>query len=361
MIRGKLTRVYVVFLCVIWVAVNGEVGAVLTYDSCVALVKAGPLLTLPEAESFRDPSIIYDYQAGVYRVFFTHVVSDPMVEHGRIWRVAMMETEDFQSFGPIQALTPGGYASPGTVVKLGHEWVIPIQSYQPTPGNVWAGQDCRLYFLRTIDSSLTTWSAPIPHPLNSYMAEWNNLPRKIDADMVQAPNGLWHMLCKMQTRAGPSAFAYWSSREPLAVWQDNTITGPFMGDLFVGCENPQIVWQAEGLVLLYSPGNPPRGISLVYRRGYNFSATVGWHKVVLRVEPVWWAPSGVTAPFYFEAMSSEQDQVIKLLFYHGELIDSEIEGKEQGALGMAVHCPVTEKWIFGQPSLATNSVWKELP
>ena len=215
---------------------------------------SNPFLDTEPAYSPRDPLLVY--QGGIFRCFYT------VVERGGEVPLLYLESAtstDLAHWSHFTRLTdsPIGFSSPGSITRVGDEWVMSVQSYPIEPGRMFAGESARLWLMRSLD--LVSWSAPTPmHPQGAQVA-WTESHRQIDPCIVEHDGRLY---CLYKTGGCLGLLV----SPDLANWEEASPESPVFGrdDTPDGssCENPCVVNNNGELVLFFSPCRRGRGIGV---------------------------------------------------------------------------------------------------
>lgn len=154
------------------------------------------LLQGNDTVGYRDP-LLLEHQ-GVFHLFFTVGQKQP---DGRIYlSVAQSTSPDLIHWSAAKQLTPNdlrlNFVSPGSVVRVGGQWVLCMSTY-PMPGReVYGNADARLYTISSPD--LRQWSAPALLRVKGPDVPVEKMGRMIDAYLMpdRADPGRWWCLFK---------------------------------------------------------------------------------------------------------------------------------------------------------------------
>lgn len=275
-----------------------------------------PVLDRRPKVFLRDPAIWYGN--GKMLCFHTTVEEDEPGQR-RLF-LDLSETDDLVKW-TTRRLSPSplNFSSPGNLFEADGEYVLCLQSYPITPGELWANDTCRLYLMRSKD--LLTWSEPEQLVIDRENPAWSASPRKIDPFVVRH-DGQWYCLYKTEGKFGILR------SDDLKSWHEFTdrpiLTSKEMPD-GATIENPALLPDGQGgWILFISPCRPGRGIGIARSRNL-----VDWDDIRYLDLPVpAWAKNGISAGMVLDLRESGGDY---LMAFHGE--DS--EHSHSAALGFA--------------------------
>tara|TARA_R110002050_G_scaffold171113_2_gene303141 strand:+ start:76507 stop:77514 length:1008 start_codon:yes stop_codon:yes gene_type:complete len=196
-------------------------------------------------KAFRDPLIIFEDEK--FWLFYSVATNetDSIIQGKAFWQTAYSTSQDLKNWSAPKFITPKdlslNYASPGSINKVGDEWVLALQTY-PTPnGEKFGNKDSRLWTMRSTD--LKNWSSP---ELMMFMGEnvpQEDMPRMIDPCIIQDKNedGKWWCFSKINSSVNMS----WS--KDLDIWNYEGFVE--------GGENACVIVQDDKYILFHSPEN----------------------------------------------------------------------------------------------------------
>ena len=200
--------------------------------------------------AYRDPLLIYHDQK--FYLYSSYVKEDP--DHRIYWYVALSTSPDLQHWSESRILTPKdqnlNYSSPGSIVRVGADWIMCLQTYPIAPfkrGDQlrWGDNRCRLFTMRSRD--LQTWSAPELLMVKGPDVSREAMPHLIDPFLLldkDVPDQWWCFYKENgQIHASKSLdLKTWFPTESFVDHQENQ-------------ENPCILVDHGEYVLFYSPKN----------------------------------------------------------------------------------------------------------
>ena len=273
-----------------------------------------PIFVGNEKIAYRDPACIF--VDGRYILFMT--VSEKVGEY-MYNTVGVSESRDLKNFSEIRILTPmdrsKNFCSPGSIVKVGDEYLICITSYpMPEPFSVrnFATDDARLYFMRTRD--FKNFSEPEIIAVKGDV-KVSDMGRMIDPYLFRDKNNenLYHIFFKQDSRVNHSF------SEDLKKWT-------YIGSTDGG-ENACVLVINDKYCLLHSPEN---GIGVKYS-----DDLVSWNDAgIFTLDQEKWsfASGRLTAGFAMEAPENVPYKYI--LFFHGSR--AECPPETHGAASIAL-------------------------
>ncbi len=229
-------------------AAGGQCGARAENPGHLLLELKSPVILKGDGHTaFRDPLLAYNN--GRFYLFYSYVREEE--DHLIYWYVGESTSRDLQHWSKPRVLTPKGqnlnYASPGSLTRVGGEWVLCFDSY-PIVG-MHRGDPLRfarggshLFLSRSRD--LTHWSAPEVIRIDGPEVSPKQMANQIDPFIFPDKDvkGKWWCFYK----EGGAIHSAWSM--DLKTWtpQEGTI---------VRGENPDVLVQKSGYVLFYAPQN----------------------------------------------------------------------------------------------------------
>ena len=279
------------------------------------------LLEGSPAIAYRDPACIWD--GSEYRLFCTRSVLDA---DGYMYNtVAYCRGPSLDRLSAPADITVRdrllNYCSPGCILKVGKEYLIPVSSYPlpfPCRERAVATDDARIFLIRTED--FVTFSAPEPI-LAKGDTPLSDLGRMIDPCLFRdgEDEGLYHLFFK-QNGIGHS-----HSRDLIRWTYDGHIDGG---------ENAS-VYRRDGLYHLYH--SPANGV------GHKVSSDLlHWKELgvsTLGQSRLPFASGRITAGYFTESAPGEAHPY--LLFFHGSRADCPPE-THGGATLAAVYLDSTD-------------------
>ncbi len=204
-----------------------------------------------EGVSVRDPAAIW--HDGLCYLYYTRHIGG--WDRNTYWDIGVVTTRDFQGFSAERIITPGGYASPGNVVRVGERWAMPIQSY-PWPSEI------ALLF----SGDLVHWSEPVHVIPADTGPGWGAEHGPIDGWLFRHDRR-WHCAW-VNFLAGTDhrAFGVHAS-EDLEEWENLTPDGPFVdGSAYNdngGVENCAMLREGDTWHFFASVGMQPQRLAHV--------------------------------------------------------------------------------------------------
>lgn len=229
--------------------------------SLVDGLKSPSLFQGDDKTAYRDPLLIHEN--GVFYLFYSYVRE----EEDRLiyWYVAVSKSRDLLTWSAPRTLTPKdqnlNYSSPGSVVRVGDEWLLCLQTYPIADfrrGDKlrYADARARLFIMRSKD--LQTWSAPELIRVKGPDVSEKDLGRMIDPFLLRDKDepGKWLCFYKQDGKV------HWAESRDLKMWTTA------QAQIAQG-ENPCVIVEHNEYVLFYAPANGvgvKRSSDLVYWR-----------------------------------------------------------------------------------------------
>jgi hypothetical protein len=243
--------------------------------------------------AYRDPAAVY--VDGWFHLFFTLVKVEG---DGKPYSfVAWSKSRDLLSWSPPQVFTPRdrrlNYGSPGSLVRVGGEWLLCLQTYPRPNGERYGNADSRLWTMRSRD--LEAWGEPELMRVKGPGVPQERMGRMIDPCLVEdaADPGAWW--CFYKTGAARS--------RDLRTWTPEPQRPPG--------ENPCVIRDGAEYVMAYAPAN---GVGL--RRSADLRV---WREegVLTLGQQAWpWARGRLTGGFLLDLRRDPAVGKV-LLFFHG--------------------------------------------
>lgn len=254
----------------------------------------------------RDPALAYD--GGIWRCFHS---AFGLVDGRMRGHVDVCQSRDLARWEGFARLTtsPLGFSSPGNILKMGEEWVMCVQSYPIHEGQLYGGNDSRLWLMRSRD--LVRWGEPEMIKPDGCTARWAPSPRQIDPYLVEH-DGRMHCFYKANGALGvlvSTDMSHWEEAAPDApvLSRDDTPDGATV-------ENPCVIRSDGAFVMFFAPCRAGRGIGIA--RSYDL---LHWTDVrYLDFPALPWADGGPTAPFVMDAREQTGRYVMA---FHGDRRD----------------------------------------
>ena len=203
--------------------------------------------------------------------------------------------------------SPANHSSPGSLVRIGNQWVLSLQSYPIDPGAQWANEDARLWLATSSD--LLAWSPPrLVVAANDQRVAWTSSPRRIDPFLISHAGRHW-CLYKAAGQFGmlvSSDLSTWSEASP-----DRPVLGTADTPDGSTVENPCVVAVDGRFALIFSPCREGRGIGIAWS-----DDLLRWRDVrYLDFPDLPWAPGGPTAAMVIDRRAAEGGW---LMAFHGD-------------------------------------------
>jgi len=274
-----------------------------------------PFLNTEPSVSRRDPALVFNN--GVFHCFHTVVEN----KGGRFkLYLDVTRSENLVEWSEPERLTTSelGFSSPGNVIIHNGEWVMCVQSYPVPVGENYAGEDARLWLMKSPD--LYSWSEPQVMVKDGCRVKWTESRRQIDPFIVER-YGEYFCFYKTSGSLGlliSKNMNNWREASPekaaLSSW--DTPDG-------VTVENPCVVKDGDEYVLFFSPCREGRGIGTA-----RSTDLIEWFDVEYIDFPYLdWADGGPSAAM---VLDTRKELGGWLMAFHGE-----IQGPHGAALGLA--------------------------
>ncbi|MBT5609388.1 MAG: hypothetical protein HN742_16525 [Lentisphaerae bacterium] len=276
-----------------------------------------------DTHAYRDPTAVY--HEGVLHFYSTLVRTEE--EAKLYWYTIHTSSADLQRWSAPTPITPRGqhlnYSSPGSVVRVGNEWVMCLQTY-PIPGHAidrplcWANNNARLFLMRSSD--LVHWDEPELLKVKGVGVAVEDMGRMIDPYLVEDKDesGKWWCFYKQNG-------ASYSCSHDLNAWT-------YSGRTDSG-ENVCVLIEDDEYVMFHSPENgigTMRSADLVNWRDAGFT-TLGQHD--------WpWAETRLTAGFVLDLRRVPEFGAYVMLF-HGSG-----PGREKTTWNICTNCHIGIAW-----------------
>jgi len=157
---------------------------------------------------------------------------------------------------------PPVFWSPGNVLRVHGDWMLCMQDYRVKPGELFAGDDARLWLARSRD--LLNWGQPEPMNPAGARVKWSDTARQIDPFLVEHDGRYW-CFYKGSIPTGNGSLGLLVS-EDLRQWTevcvDRAAIGPADTPDGSAVENPCVVRDGDEFVLFFSPCRRARGIGV---------------------------------------------------------------------------------------------------
>lgn len=283
-----------------------------------------PFLDLDPECYCRDPLLIHD--GGTFHCFYTAV---ERAEGRYFLHLDTVESPDLLQWSqPRRVLeSPLGISSPGSVIRVGQEWVMCVQSYPIPEGERHADESARLFLLKSPD--LRHWSDLLPIKPQGAEVAWTDSHRQIDPCLVEHDGRYW---CLYKTGGCLGMLV----SDDLDHWTEASPDRPVLSaaDTPDGrtVENPSVMRDGGEFVMFFAPCRKGRGVGVA-----RSDDLLRWRDVrYLEFPPLDWASNGPTA-----AMVADLREVCGkwVMLFHGER-----ELPHSAALGIAWSDDL-ENWV----------------
>jgi hypothetical protein len=274
-----------------------------------------PFLDLCPEVYARDP--LLHYHDGVFRCF--HTAAEQHDGNYRLFLDVTQSTDLIHWSAPTRLTTSElGFSSPGSIIQVGDEWVMSVQSYPIPEGQKHADETARLWLMTSLD--LDNWSDPEPIKPDGAQVNWTESHRQIDPCLIEHDGRYW-CFYKTGGRLGllvSDDLEHWVEASP-----DRPVLGPGDTPDHSGVENPCVVRDGDGFTMFFAPCRQGRGIGVA-----RSDDLLHWYDVrYLDFPSLPWADGGPTA-----AMVADLRDVCDkwVMVFHGER-----PGPHAAALGIA--------------------------
>lgn len=207
--------------------------------------------------STRDPAAVY--HEGKYYIYVTHQFDQPRWGAPEGFQCFVLVTEDFITFTHPKPVTPRGYVSPGSIIRVNGKWVMSVTRY-PWPTAVCIAES----------DDLLNWSEPRVVIDNYHGSYWDSEHHgPIDGYLVHWHNRYWmfHTDYKFGTRNQQLGLAV---SDDLQTFENLTPDKPLLDSSFYdekrGIENVSLVMDGEELYLFCSVGMPEQRIAMLHSK-----------------------------------------------------------------------------------------------
>ena len=141
---------------------------------------------VPNGIGARDAAILW--HDGELHCFFTGSYQGKETFYSHIEHI---RTRDFATWErcPDVVSEPPIFWSVGNVIRAHGEWVLCMQDYRVPPGEKWAGDDARLWLVKSPD--LMTWGTPVCMRPEGCTVNWRPTRRQVDPFLVEHDNRYW--------------------------------------------------------------------------------------------------------------------------------------------------------------------------
>jgi beta-xylosidase len=220
---------------------------------------------------------------------------------------------------------PPVFWSVGNVIRVGADWVMCVQDYAVTAGEDFAGDDARLWLLRSPD--LAHWDHPQPMNPGGAQVRWTSSRRQIDPFLVEHDGRYW-CLYKAGSPNRDGAIGLLVS-DNLRCWHEAVDAAPVLSGADTpdqaAVENPCVVRHDGRFVLFFSPCRRERGIGTAWS-----TDLVTWRDVrYLPLKRQAWMNAGPNAPMVIRAGENAGPW---LMVFH---VDHDPDECHSGVLGLA--------------------------
>lgn len=192
-----------------------------------------------ENVGYRDPLLLW--HEGAFHLFFTLGERKPDAVY---LCLAQSTSTDLRNWTPARRITKRdlnlNFVSPGSVVRVGDEWILCASTYPQPNGELYGNATARLYLFRSRD--LETWSEPELIRVKGPDVPEEKMGRMIDAYLMPDEDvpGKWWCFFKQN-----GASRSWST--DLSSWT-------FAGSTEAG-ENVCVLPHQDGYLMFHSPKN----------------------------------------------------------------------------------------------------------
>ena len=247
--------------------------------------------------AYRDPLLFYKDKK--FYLFYSYIPEDPKT-HLVYWCVGMSTSRDLQHWSPTRVLTPKdqnlNYASPGSLDRVGDEWVLSMQTYpivgfhRGDPIRFNDGRS-RLFLMRSRD--LKHWSAPELIRVKGPDVAEKDMGKMIDPFLLQDKDdpAKWYCFYKQNSKIT------YSVSNDLKTWTPS-------GIIAADGENPEVIVQNNEYVLVYAPVHGSDIDGIEFRRSPDL---IHWRddgpKVTLGQKDWPWAETRLTAGYVLDLRS----------------------------------------------------------
>ena len=276
-----------------------------------------PFLDYEPEVTDRDPLLFYN--DGIFYCFYAGVEH----KNGNFCQyIETVESTNLVEWTNPRRLTTSklGFSSPGNIIKIGDYWFMSLQSYPIPEGKEIAGEDARLWYMKSSD--LKNWEDPVQLKPEGATSNWSINRRQIDACFVEYDGKCW-CLYKNSGCLGllvSEDFKTWKEASP-----DRPIISKEETPAKRSLENPYVFKEGDEFILIYSPCREGRGIGMARSKDL-----LHWYDIHhLNFPELPWADNGASAGM----VADLRDVCGKyVMVFHGE---RKINHEHSAALGIA--------------------------
>jgi hypothetical protein len=264
--------------------------------------------------AFRDPAAVYS--DGIFHLYFTRATIDP--DGTPYQQTAWSKSSDLITWTTPVPFTPKdrnlNYGSPGSVIKVGDDWILCLQTYPRPNGEEFGNQDSRIWTMRGKD--LEHWGPAEPIMVKGPDVPLARMGRVIDP-------------CLFPDKDTPGK--WWCSYKQHGMslsWSTDLKTWHPIAPVNAG-ENTCIIIDHGEYVLFHSPAN---GVGV--KRSGDLKTWRDLGTIYLGQKDWPWAQGRLTAGFVLD-LRQDPGVARALMFFHGEYPKSKGGFDNYASIGIA--------------------------